>query len=402
MNKLSDQRGLVSFYTVILFALIFSVVAVGFTRIMLDEQGQTLEDDLSKSAYNSAIVGIEDAKRAMVYCNSVDTTQACRDDLYNQTCPGFNASFRFSGIGIPQNTGTVGDADLGQSYSCVTISPDTRNLEGRLTMGYTTDTAMYELMTVNNFAEIKLRWHAGINLFGLDGSTPNPFPSAASRGLTDGNPRRPDWNYLPSAPANSKYPTMLKITTIEAHVSGNIQIHDTSGLQRLVMNTTYMVPDNRTAANSVIDVTNSNVSPSKRTYASCQSGDVTGYECETTIKFSNGNGNSGPRYISIQALYADAYYQMTAHTNSGTLVNFRGVQPTIDSTGVAGSAYRRVQARVKFGTIPLNINSVLDTGGGVCKNFRVGVADYIFSELGPEYCPANADNLNSPSEPYVN
>src|SRR6476661_5069543 len=93
--RYQDQRGFVSIFTVLMFAILMSVVLVGFVRLMIDEQQQTLQDDLSKSAYNSAQAGIEDAKRAMMWCYRLPASDGlkipCESALHEKKCPGFNA-----------------------------------------------------------------------------------------------------------------------------------------------------------------------------------------------------------------------------------------------------------------------------------------------------------------------
>jgi Tfp pilus assembly protein PilX len=91
MRNSDQQSGFVAILTVIFFTLLMSVISVGFLRLMVQEQQQALQDDLSKSAYQSAQAGTEDAKRAMLYCDSLSglAKAACDTALYHPTCPGF-------------------------------------------------------------------------------------------------------------------------------------------------------------------------------------------------------------------------------------------------------------------------------------------------------------------------
>ncbi|MBQ3413405.1 hypothetical protein IJH33_00925 [Candidatus Saccharibacteria bacterium] len=58
------RRGVASFYIVAFSTLILTVVSVGFATVILSEVTRTANDDLSQSAYDSALAGIEDAKLA--------------------------------------------------------------------------------------------------------------------------------------------------------------------------------------------------------------------------------------------------------------------------------------------------------------------------------------------------
>ena len=152
-----DQRGAISIFTVVMFAILMSILTVGFVRLMLDEHEQTLQDDLSKSAYNAAQAGIEDAKRAMLHCSTltlaVDVAK-CKQQLYETDCPGFNVVPNdagsvnyFGAIGIPASSASqtsVGDSETSLGYSCVIVSPNTDNLIGELRVDTANDSVMYE------------------------------------------------------------------------------------------------------------------------------------------------------------------------------------------------------------------------------------------------------------------
>ena len=67
MKKLLiTKRGSTSIIVTIFAMLLFSIIVVGFVRLTLSEAGQTSKSDLSKSAYDSALAGVEDAKVALL------------------------------------------------------------------------------------------------------------------------------------------------------------------------------------------------------------------------------------------------------------------------------------------------------------------------------------------------
>ena len=68
------ESGAVSLFLVVFAMLLIIVVTLSFLRIMLADQQQAAVNDLSKSAYDSSLAGVEDAKRALIYYRTVCST----------------------------------------------------------------------------------------------------------------------------------------------------------------------------------------------------------------------------------------------------------------------------------------------------------------------------------------
>ena len=66
MTKITTKRGAVSIYAVVFLTLVFGIITLSFTRIIIGESIITVNTDLSKSAYDSAMAGVEDAKIAIL------------------------------------------------------------------------------------------------------------------------------------------------------------------------------------------------------------------------------------------------------------------------------------------------------------------------------------------------
>lgn len=65
INKSLSKKGVASLYVVIFATILFGVITLSFIRIILSESQQTGNDDLSQSAYDAAMAGVEDAKLAV-------------------------------------------------------------------------------------------------------------------------------------------------------------------------------------------------------------------------------------------------------------------------------------------------------------------------------------------------
>lgn len=66
MKKIRTKQGIASFYLVAMATLLLGVLTVGFSAYVVNEVNRTTNFDLSKSAYDSALAGIQDAKLAIM------------------------------------------------------------------------------------------------------------------------------------------------------------------------------------------------------------------------------------------------------------------------------------------------------------------------------------------------
>jgi hypothetical protein len=361
LNNHSRQQGLVSILTVLMFSILIAVLLAGFTRLMLQEQQDTLKDDLSKSAYNSAQAGIEDAKRAIKYCAANPTSSAagfdCANGLYKATCPGFNdvtassPNGAFSGLGIPKpSTGgsAVGEPGANQRYTCVIIGPSSDIVTELGGGDSTTNTGMYELGAAAAYDRVELSWHAR----SVDYALPT---QATVSNLTTGNVRQPDWKDGSDIP----YPAMLRATVLATPVPITPTI-----AQRQV----FLYP---TSNGPTGDIPSSGVSSY---YINCPSSTSSTYACTATLDVS-GPLALAKRYLVVQPMYRAATVSVKLKNSStGLYVPIQGEQVTIDATGAASSLYRRVQVRVQVGS-PIATSTALDAD--ICKDFFVSADEFI-------------------------
>ena len=62
---MKKRTGAASFYIVMFSTLLLTVIVIAFTTSVISETNRTVDNDLSQSAYDSALAGIEDAKLAI-------------------------------------------------------------------------------------------------------------------------------------------------------------------------------------------------------------------------------------------------------------------------------------------------------------------------------------------------
>src|SRR5258708_7053902 len=100
------QAGFVSLFTVIFFTLLITVITVGFLGVVINEQQQSLNNDLTASALNAAESGIEDAKRAILAYFAMPSG-AAKTALYNaltsSQCNALTSDPTAQSLGITSN-----------------------------------------------------------------------------------------------------------------------------------------------------------------------------------------------------------------------------------------------------------------------------------------------------------
>lgn len=369
------ESGFVSILTVMFFIVLMSVITVGFVRLMVQERQQTLEDELSKSAYNAAMSGVEDAKRAILYCNSLSGAEkaACEASLYNQKCPGFNADDYFEQkLGVPRSINNQTSLVLNetntavQGYSCVLVSPQTTTLKGVLTPLSENGGTLLQMSTARPFSKIRIEWH---NTATDKQGVPNNYDSNTfTNPSSGGSPRREPYGGWGGRRAGMS--TALRIMTLTVP-NGAF----TLGSLRQYQESYFVYPVGTGTATANILLSYKTRRYETRCYADRS------YACAVEISDNNDKVlESSSLFLLLNSIYSNTDYQIKALDAAGNEVPFVGVQTTIDSTGYASGVYRRVQVNVRLGGQSFATSNALDTGLGLCKSFEVG-ANFINNQL---------------------
>lgn len=72
-----DQRGVVSIFIVLFAAIFMTIITVSFLSVMTHDQRQATTSNLTQNAYDSAMAGVEDAKRAIARCQNQPSASGC-------------------------------------------------------------------------------------------------------------------------------------------------------------------------------------------------------------------------------------------------------------------------------------------------------------------------------------
>ena len=354
MNKVSRQFGGVSLFIVIFVALITTAVSVSFTQMMIRNQQQVTASDLSGRAYDSALAGVEDAKRLLVAMykkcsNTADPSNAVecsrlRSVINNSSCAAIIEEF--GGTVNPETRNlekSVGDTDANQAYTCVKIALATEEYTDRLTVSETT---MLPLRSEDEFNGVRITWFTKED---AGGATSPSYTAAAPQ--------------LPQAGTNewrTNNPSLLRLQLIPGAVN-------TSQLDQEAK-TVYLYPRNagtNTSAdfNSDID-SGANLAQIRCSSSSFVTSNVNGV-CTAIISMNP----TKSAYLQLATFYNSTHFTIEL-LNGSTPVKFDSVQPVVDATGRADNLFRRVEAKVKVGAVSIAYpEGTVQTGTNFCKAF---------------------------------
>ena len=360
ISSKEQQRGAVSLFVVIFSALLLTVVTVSFMRVMMQEQRQSTDNDLSQSAYDSAQAGVEDAKRVVVACNQGNAT-ACtairQNNCNTVSAAGITTESGGANSETVLQTNTAGGRELNQAYTCVKIDTTSPDYLAELQEG---QTLMIPLRAAGAVERIEIKW--------FKQEKDNVTPANASAALNTIStmagtlPKKASW------PANG--PALLNAQVIAPNASFSVADLDASE----VTQTVFLYPS-RVGTNG-IDLTGvRRDTPSEPRLTRCNPAQYQngGYLCTMTLDLVRTiPPASRVSYLRINGIYQGSSLQVVLRDAGGQVVRFDGVQFTVDSTGRANDVFRRVESRLSVagGDFPYPAGAV-ELSGSLCKDFFV-------------------------------
>lgn len=349
-----SERGVVSIFVVIFSALLITIVTVGFVQLMVRNQQEASTADLSESAYDSAMAGVEDAKRAIVEYNNCIAVFSTGCDNIIRSLDSNECSAVAGGLG--ENTsdykGTiVGGVALNQSYTCAKVTLDTVDYIDELMRD---SQHLVPLKGVTGFTSIEIEW-AGQD----DASESGDFSFGNSGDIS--LPQVTEWS--PSRPAIIE----VQLIQLRDNLDGINNDHRTLTLY-----------PSRVGVNDLSfgdDVRYEPLSQSGPRAIACEETlTVRNYSCRARILVPTDIANQS--FLKIATRYNSTNYRLSLLDSSGSTVRFDNVQPEADVTGRAGDVFRRVSARITSGS-GLYPEAAVDISGNLCKTaFVTGHPDY--------------------------
>ena len=341
--KTSTKKGAASIYVVVFVTLLFSVLTVTFVRVILSNSINTENNDLSQSAYDAALSGVEDAKRLIErysVCKKSNTAE-CQEyvekvnqygkncDIVKQMVYDIREEDGNTEVLIQENTsGNAGDVEVeDEAYTCVTIDPITTDY--RSTLSSANPTRVVQLIAAEDYDIVEISWHSDTN--------------SSERNWSDqGTGKKFNTNDKNITPA---------ILSAEIIYPGGASFTDYDSVPH---NTIFMIPDDTQQTKAVITrknlVENNDQSEPLNSYdpfaVKCD-GDT--YACSQAIELDNMPANSDADFLVLSLPYGqpDTDFTITLKKKNGKIVRFEQAQYAVDSTGRANDVYRRVEVRVE-------------------------------------------------------
>ncbi len=367
------QQGVVSLFIVMFTTILLSVVAVGFLRLMLQEQKQATNQDLSQSAYDSAMSGVEDAKRVLRMCAQGGEAgeQACEAiDSGSDKCDTVSAAGVVTGQADSTETIIKGADGSGQrmqqGYTCVIINPQSPDFLGNIIGGESRLVALKAAGT-NDIGRVSIEWmhknssggsasYAGGETDDLQAPTIDPAVLL---------PQKSDWS--PDAPALLRVQAVLptdanKVTTADLDTSINSTVYlRPAVITQAGADLSVVLPPRSAGSATTVSSSPMAVNCSKDKY------DNGGYACKAVFQVSVPH-ESNVAFLRLTSLYRDTSIRVAMESGSGGAILFDGVQPVVDSTGRAGNIFRRVSSRLNMSQFILP-PAAINVTGSICKDF---------------------------------
>lgn len=423
------KRGAASFYIVALSTLVLVIIATSFATVILSETSRSENDELSQSAYDSALAGVEDAKIAFSnYRRCVEagkkastskpagtgTDVTCEDIIWWMQNPDCYMVGHILGkipkdettevaIGGTTITGSGGATTTNQAYTCVTIDTDLSDYRATLTSENMSQVIRAGVADggTNSVSRIKISWYS------VRADNHNFLQYSNFR---DG---RVTFGALSSLPV--AVPPTLEVQIVQTAESFTLSQFDVVESGRTNRGTVYLVPTSTAStsgfsANSIaawngsknyvsagqVVKTNDHTVSNKPFVVYCNPNSGDEFYCSAEIELPGVIGGAARAndtfMIGVTLPYqkpnTDFAIELICEdggtcggnkvdVNTGdNVIQIKNTQVSIDSTGRANDLYRRVETRLEtsdtafgYGS-PYYVLQILGNGGAT-KNITV-------------------------------
>ncbi|MDO4508258.1 MAG: hypothetical protein Q4B65_02665 [Candidatus Saccharibacteria bacterium] len=394
------KEGAASFYIVAFSTLILVIIAASFAMVIISEVTRAGNDELSQSAYDSALAGVEDAKLAYsnyqrcleegITLNPTYNPAAtagdpitCQDILYWMEYPDCDMVGHILGR-IPKDSATDSDAtndevlisdtvetagdgatsNLNQAYTCVEIHTRLSDYKSTLTAADQAKVikAQFNDASANEIETVKISWYSntGDEVYNFSNFTVSVDPG------------HPAVRFKPATSVRVSTPPTIEVQMIQTNDTFSLSDFDQASGNRTNRATMYFVPTssasdassdggnyvgiwngsrNSLDAQRIANTNNINVTNEPFAVFCKDGGDQ--FACSVELELP-GPKNVGDRnddtfafVISLPYGQPETDFSLEFFKSGGEKVELGSSQILIDSTGRANDLYRRVETRLE-------------------------------------------------------
>ena len=337
----STKKGVASLYVVIFATILFGVITLSFIRIILSESIQTSNDDLSQSAYDAALAGVEDSKIAVnkyYKClNGGGGSCSSPDVLFGGDCNDFKLkgylNYNYSGEVLIQESAS-NNSD--QAYTCVILSNRVSDYRSTLTSDTRTRVVPIGIgsNTLSQVKYITFSWYSEINgnQFNSLSSTPSSTLGNLSEATT---------------------PPTMTLTLLKT--GPRFSLDDFNDSNSGSFSTMVLLPYEDTNPNtqnviSQRQITNAGLAADSNAPFSVN---CVHSEFACTVQLGSDASkldfeDGGNAFLIVSMPYGDTItdFAITLRDANKKAIDFVNVQVSVDSTGRANQLFRRVETRL--------------------------------------------------------
>lgn len=387
----NKQRGAVSIFVVVFSAMFVTIITISFVSLMIRAQQQAANADLSNSAYDSALAGVEDAKRVLLEyrqcvadgfppgrCRTLQTIMAnprcdmVRRALTNNT----------GGETLIQSTseeGSPGESRsqaLDQAYTCVEVGYTAKEKELQIKDG---ESALVPLDSNRQGYNI-----VNVSWFTKSVSNPKSLKLPIYSPTLPNLPARGAW--MSSASSTETIPPVLRAQFIQHSAqfsSSDFDLDVPRGGSTTANTKTVFLYPTLSGGNISYDINSQDFRTTtgelkSLTPVSCNelSYDEGSYACSVDLLIPNPVNDTGVRaaYLQLNPVYGDTKVKVVLRQGTNVIDM---VAPTIDSTGRANDLFRRVKVGISFtGDYPRASFDI----GDLCKDFAISSDPQVYAD----------------------
>ena len=347
------KKGATSMIVTVFTIILFSIITLAFTRLILSEVNQTTNTNLSKSAYDSALAGVEDAKIALLKyhdclnkgytINSGNTCSkiiaAMQDGVRRQDCSTVSNVLGRTideqhGVTIQEVKNSSHDGGSAASKLQADLA------DYRSTLSSDTRTRIVPLRTdqIKDLKYINIKWFSDTNYI-----TQQRSGSAIKWDRNDG--------LLPSGQHSMSPPFFQSDRNFNL---GEFNIASSENSTNRAM--LFLKPTNDGKGRNDFSATEVaetfDKSGNHLFTVNCQE---SSFFCSATFEVPNtyrGSTDRNPAttFLLLTLPYGapETDFSVSLYNSKHESINFTGVQARVDSTGRANDLYRRVESRVEL------------------------------------------------------